>query len=229
VLLGWLGCKPRHLQKVARFYDNLDVDRELFIEDPLSLLHIRSQQAAMEAVYKKSLNRPLLIHGFSLTGASSLMKIFTERDMGFRRGLDVQGLIFDSMPGRLSANLHRHAFPKALFPNSRVGEIATKVVMTPIFDVLMNVTGTLQWGERLTRLAFAQPWKRPTLLLGSERDNLIPNSELVAYGDAARRAGANVETRFWPDSGHIRVSLDHRDEYARLVREFTKIHLLTKK
>jgi pimeloyl-ACP methyl ester carboxylesterase len=229
VILGWLGCKPRQLQKVARFYDGLDVDRELFIEHPLSLVHVRTQRPAMEAVYRKAVGRPILVHGFSLTGASSLIKIFTDGDLHLRPGIDLRVLIFDSTPCRLSAAVHRHAFPKALFPNSRAGELAAKIVLTPIFDVLMHATGALKWGENLTRQSFARPWKRPTLLLGSERDILVPNSELIAYGEAARRAGAHVETRFWPDSGHIRLSLDHREEYGDLVRAFTKAHLLKKK
>jgi pimeloyl-ACP methyl ester carboxylesterase len=229
VILGWLGSKPRNLQKIARFYDGLDVDRESFIENPLSVVHIRSQRPAMEAIYQKSLNRPVLVHGFSLTGASSMMKIFTDLDMHLRPGLDVRGFIFDSMPCRLDVDLHRNAFPKALFPNSRVGELATKVVLTPIFDFVMNVKGALKWGEHLSRESFLRPWQKPTLLLGSEIDRLIPNSELVAYAEAARRAGAQVQTRFWPDSGHVRLSIDHQDEYRELVRAFAKEHLLNKK
>jgi acetyl esterase/lipase len=228
VMLGWLGSRMRHLQKISKLYDGLDIDRELFIERPLSLMQIREQTTEMEALYQKSLNRPLLVHVFSLTGVSALAKIFTDRKSHPRPNLDIRGLVLDSTPCRVIADMHRDAFPKALFPNSRFLRKATQFFMTPVFDAFINVTGVVKWGEQLTHEIYRQPWTQPTLMLGSMQDQLIPNSEMVEYAKQARKAGAVVETRFWPDSGHVRVSLDHAMEYGELVRGFTKTHVLTK-
>jgi pimeloyl-ACP methyl ester carboxylesterase len=229
VMLGWLGCKTRHLQKIARLYDGFDVDREFFIEGPLSLIRLREQKTEMEAIYRKSLNRPLLVHAFSLTGASALIKTFTDANVKPRPGLDVRGLVLDSTPCRVTHEIHRKAFPKALFPNSRALERATQLLLTPLFDAFVDATGVIKWGARITAEIYRSPWANPTLMLGSVQDRLIPNSELVAYAELARKAGASVETRFWPDSGHVRVSMDHAAEYAEIVRAFARAHLLAKK
>jgi pimeloyl-ACP methyl ester carboxylesterase len=226
VILGWLGSRPKNLRKIARFYDGLGVDCETFIESPVSLLHIREQKSEMNALYKKTLNRPIILHGFSLTGASAIVKTFCDDDFIVKPELDVRGLIFDSMPGRLPADLHRYAFSKALFPNSRFIEKAALLLLRPVFDIFMS-NYTLKYGQTALNKIFRQPWKQPTLLLGSEKDALIPNSELVEYASVARKAGVDLQTRFWPDSGHIRLSLDHADEYKEIVRSFVKRHVPT--
>jgi pimeloyl-ACP methyl ester carboxylesterase len=225
-LLGWLGCKPRHLQHISRFYDGLDIDRVIFTEDFTSLFRMRSGKAATDALYQKALNRPVLFHSFSLTGASALVKAFADTRFDFKPEIDVRGLILDSSPGHVNAALPIRALATISFPKSpRLAKLA-ETVGGPLLNLFVNLGDSTEFGKRVSKEIYAKPCTLPTLLLASEQDEIVPHKEIIEYRDAVTKAGGKVQTKFWPDSGHIRLSKDHPEEYKALVRAFVQKHLL---
>jgi pimeloyl-ACP methyl ester carboxylesterase len=228
-LLGWLGCKDRHLQHIARFYDGLGVDCITFTENPISLLRFRSGKSVADALYQKALNRPVVFHSFSLTGVSAAIKAFVDPSLNFKPEIDVRGLIFDSSPGHVNAALPIRAFATVAFPKSpRLAKLA-QIVVGPLFNLVVNMSDSTNFGERVSHEIYAKPWTVPTLLLASQRDEIIPHKDVVEYAEAVVRAGGKVQTKFWPDSRHIQLSKDHPAEYKALVRAFVQEHLLAPK
>jgi pimeloyl-ACP methyl ester carboxylesterase len=228
-LLGWLGCKTHHLKRISRFYDGLGVECVTFVEDVWSLLRFRSSKARFDALYEKGLNRPVLFHAFSLTGTSAIIKTFANNDLDFKPEFDVRGLIFDSAPGSVHPALTIRGFATMALPHSPRLAAVTQAVVGPFFNLFVNLSDSTKFGKGVSDRIYEKPSKVPTLILGSERDQMIPHTEMKAYAEAASRAGTLVQTKFWPDSGHIRLSKDHADEYKALVRAFAQTHLLTRK
>jgi len=226
-IFGWLGAKPYHLARVASFYDGLGVDCETFIQSHLSLLNIREQTTEMLKLYQKSLNRPVLMHVFSLNGGAVLFKTFADKNLAIKPEINLKALILDSTPGHVNTALYHRAFSQAIFPRSQTNAKIAQSVLKPLFHTFLffarsHTKAATAYSEQF----FAHPFRVPTLMLGSQQDELIPNRDMVEYAEKAARAGVDVRTRFWPDSGHIRLYREHRPEYIDLVREFTKQHLL---
>jgi pimeloyl-ACP methyl ester carboxylesterase len=228
-LLGWLGCKQRHLQHIARFYDGLGVDCVTFTENPISLLRFRSGKSATDALYQKALNRPVIFHSFSLTGASALVKAFAGTRLDFKPEIDVRGLILDSSPGHVNSALPIRGFATVAFPNSPKLAKLAQIVVGPLFNLVVNMSDSTDFGKRVSAEIYAKPCTLPTLLLASEKDEIIPYKDIIEYGEAVAKAGGTVQTKIWPDSGHIRMSKDHPEEYKQLVRAFVQKNLLSQK
>jgi hypothetical protein len=74
---------------------------------------------------------------------------------------------------------------------------------------------------------FKHPIRCPTLVLGSERGAMLPHVDIRDDASAASWAGPSVQTRFWADSGRIRLYRDLA-EYRDIVRVFAEANLLHK-
>jgi acetyl esterase/lipase len=119
------------------------------------------------------------------------------------------------------------SFRQALTPRNPILARAVETfVFSPLALILSKAFPPARRNAKLAQRFYENPLSVPTLILGSEKDAIVQHKEMVEYAEIAAKRGISVETRFWPDSGHVRVWKDHSKEYADIVRAFTKAHLL---
>jgi pimeloyl-ACP methyl ester carboxylesterase len=224
-LFGWLGCRPHQLRQIANFYSDLDVDVEPFIEDPLSHFGIRLQHRSHEALYKKAVDRPILVHLFSLNGETALLSSFTQSGI-LKPGINLRGLITDSAPGHPVEAMGIRACAQALAPNSPTIAAIARALFPAVFPVVKAAYPGVRDRFVPVDAVFRRPFACPTLVLGSKKDGIVPHADMAEYASAAERAGATVNTRFWDGSGHVRLFKDYAEEYGALVRAFAQAHLI---
>lgn len=229
-VFGWLGSKPRHVHAIAEIYRYMDVEVIPYIQRPSSLLNLKQDQKSFEKMYNQALNRPVLCHMFSMNGSSTFYKTFADEKMIVNPKIDLRAVIMDSTPGRVDRKLYHRAFSKAIFPKSRYMSALANIALTPIFDAfLMASKSHRKTTEATIQALYDNPVQVPTLMLGSERDELILHKHMLEYAERARQAGTEVQTRFWSDSGHVRLYKDHQNEYVALIQAFTRNFLCNQK
>lgn len=225
-VFGWLGSKPRHVHTIAEFYRGMNVEVIPYIQQPVSLLNLKQDQKSFERMYNQALDRPVLCHIFSMNGSSAFYKTFADEKMIVNPRIDLRALIMDSTPGRVNRELYHRAFSKAIFPKSKVMSALAGAALTPVFDAFLLASKShRKTTEATIQALYNNPVKVPTLMLGSEQDDLIFSKHMLEYAERARQAGAEVKTRFWGDSGHVRLYKDHRDEYVSLIQSFARKYL----
>jgi pimeloyl-ACP methyl ester carboxylesterase len=213
---------------MATIYDGLDADVETFRESPISSLQIREQRADIFALRQKLSGRPVLVHVFSMNGAMSFLKTLTDDRLDLRPDVDLRGIIFDSSPGRMSLGALPEPLGNAMFPRNRFLAAAATFIIRPIFRLYCLAFDKGQKDiDWFTRGFFGRPFNVPTLVLASERDTTLAPADMREYAESVARAGAPVETHFWPDSQHVRLFKDHRKEYTDIVRKFAEHYLLS--
>ena len=227
-IFGWLGAKPYHLSRVASFYNGLGLECIPYIQSPMSLLNVREDKTGFQKLYERAVDRPIMCHLFSMNGASVFYKAFAGPDLVLKPKLNLKALILDSTPGQLNRALYHRAFASALFPRSPPLAQLANFVLTPVFDAfLVGARSHRAESQRQIRALYKHPIQAPTQMFCSAKDKLIPFDHQLQYAECARKAGVSVTMRVWPDSGHIRMYREHRDEYSALCREFAKQHLCT--
>lgn len=228
-VFGWLGAKMRHVNTVADFYKHMDVEVIPYVQQPASLLNIKQDEKAFKRMYEQALNRPVFCHMFSMNGSSTFYKTFADKYMRLKSGIDLKALIMDSTPGRIDRDLYHRAFSKAIFPKSKILSAATNIALTPVFDTFLFLSKSHRKETEMTvKALFNNPVKVPTLMLASKKDELIRFGHMMEYADRAKQAGVEVHTKFWSDSGHVRLYKDHPTEYVELVQSFAKRFLNNK-
>ena len=226
-IFGWLGAKPYHIARVASFYKDLDVECIPYIQHPISMLNVREDKKGFERLYEKAIDRPVMCHLFSMNGASVFYKAFTGSDLVLKPNINLRALVLDSTPGHINRELYHRAFANALFPRSRYLANAANFALKPVFDAfLFGARSHRAESQKQIRALYRHPIQAPTLMFSSARDELIPFQDQLEYAERAREAGITVQTRIWPDSGHIRMYRDHRPEYISLCRSFAQKYLL---
>jgi predicted esterase len=107
---------------------------------------------------------------------------------------------------------------------------SAKIVLKPFVNLFLRLNRQhVETSGRIMEALYSDPFRKPTLLLGSERDEILPHSGFVEYRDLLVKKGIPVETRFWKGSGHVRLHKDYPEEYRDAVREFAKKNLLGNK
>jgi predicted esterase len=105
--------------------------------------------------------------------------------------------------------------------------LAANALLKPLVSAFLAANmGHVAATGRIMEALYHDPFKKPMLLLGSERDAMLPHAGLVESRELLAKAGIPVEARFWKGSGHVRLQKDHTEEYRALVRALAKRHLL---
>ena len=158
-----------------------------------------------------------------MNGFSTFYKVFADEKMTPKPVIDLRGFIMDSTPGRVDRELCHIAFSKAMFPKSKIMSAIADILLAPIFYVFfMAAKSRIEAMEATVQAFYDNPVKAPTLMLGSERDELVLYKHMLEYSEVARQAGTDIQTQFWCDSGHVRLYKDHQDEYTSLIQSFTR-------
>lgn len=235
-LFGWLGAKKYNLHKISKFYtDTMNVDIFPFIQTPQSLLNI-TRDKGLDEIYNNALNRPILIHIFSLNGASTFYKSLSENNLPLDKNvpdndlkltlkpnLDIRGLIFDCTPGRVTRSLYHRAFSNAIFPKSLFLRQTASFALTPIFDLFLFFARKHRKISSLQlKTLYNDPLKYPSFFFTSKKDDLIPSKDVLEYANEVKNMGLPVQTCVFEDSTHVKGYHDHRDFYRRTITDFAK-------
>jgi hypothetical protein len=195
-----------------------------------TILGITTQERERETIRRLTAGWPLLFHFFSLNGVGSCFRAFsdlTQPIVALSPDVDVRTVIMDSTPGRMHPGVYDAGFAAAMSVRGLTGRAASFVLKPFVQGLLALGKPRYATAQKIVDTLYGCPFRSPTLLLGSERDSVLPHAGFVEYGELLAAKGIPVQSHFWKDSEHIRLYKDHPDEYRALVRAFAQAHLLT--
>lgn len=224
---GWLGSRPYHMHSFEKIYNRLGLEFQSIIQSPLSVLNVTRDDKKFSRIYNSAKGRNCLCHIFSLNGASSFLSSLVKEDLsGFKEGVRVESIIWDSSPGTSPDFIYHKAFAKSIFPNSPILTGITSTILKPVFQLFLqrNEYHKHKTQEMIDHI-YKHPFSVPQLVLGSKRDYIIRYEDMFRYVCNAQSQGIPIESHFWEDSDHVRLYHDHKDEYIEIVEKFTKAQL----
>lgn len=225
---GWLGSKQYNMNSFKKIYNSIGLDYKSMIQSYFSVLNIAKDDKKFNEMYEAAKGRNVLCHIFSLNGASSFLDSLMKKDLSaYKEGIKVKGIIWDSSPGFSPDYIYHTAFAKSLFPKNEMMARVTARVLKPAFNIfLKHYKGHKDRSDYIINHIYKSPLTCPQLILGSKRDHVIKYEDTLAYAEAAKKAGADVKTRFWDDSEHVSLYHDHKQEYIGLVKDFAEKYLI---
>ena len=220
---GWLGAHPYNMHSFEKIYNGMGLEYKSIIQSYLSVLNVTNDQKKFDAMYNAAKGRDIFCHIFSLNGASSFVSSLMKKDLsGFKEGINVKSIIWDSSPGTSPDFIYHKAFAKSLFPSSKLLSSVTSAMLMPVFSIFLhNAKAHKARSKYLIDYIFSHPFTMPQLMLGSKHDYIIKYEDMKRYYDTAKDAGVDIHSRFWDDSDHVRLYHDHKQEYINLVKDFT--------
>ncbi|EAX95591.1 hypothetical protein TVAG_370950 [Trichomonas vaginalis G3] len=221
---GWLGAKPYHMNSFKKIYNGIGLEYKSMVQSYMSILNLKDDHKKFEEMYEAAKNRDVLCHIFSLNGASSFLDSLMEPDcIHYKPNINVKAIVWDSSPGTSPKNIYHKAFAKSIFPKSPFLANALSAVLIPPFNLFLNLSKNHNArAQYKISSAYANPPTCPQLSLSSTKDYIIKHEDVVRYIENARKAGANVEAKFWEDSDHVMLYHDHKQEYIKIVQDFAK-------
>jgi hypothetical protein len=238
LLCGWLGCRPRDLDKYGAAWRGLGCDTLAFSPGLGPLLWpplAEAGSAALEGAALDALAAPartnasIIAHVFSNGGFYAAGGVLGRGEggggEGGGRGLALPtrlaGLVFDSCPARLDPDLAARGVTAAFLGEAAEAGTGTRRraalvrALTPVLGGLLASPAS-PLGARVegawaawARLGAALPPGLPRLFLYSDADKLIPASEVEAF--AGRVMG-------WAGEGAGTVAAATTPSPVRLVR-----------
>jgi len=218
---GWLGCQERHIRRIQSIYRNLNVDNSWMIQSPMSIIGVNTNTRDFERIRDNSIGKPVICHVFSLNGASSMIQSLADKNYEFFKDIDLRGIIWDSSPGTVYREMYHQAFAKAIFPRNKNLEKIASVVLDPLFDIFLVFSKSHEKkSQDMINSLYTNPPKCRQLVLGSNSDKIVLPHTTKLYVNTLQEKGINVKSKFWDDSAHVRMFIDHQEEYSKLVSDF---------
>ncbi|KAH7984797.1 hypothetical protein HPB49_025730 [Dermacentor silvarum] len=236
-LLGWAGCKDKHLSKYGAIYEDQGCITIRYIA-PVEELFKRSYGGALEEQAYSLLGlledfkleeHPLFFHAFSNGGAF----VYSLMNRHFRDDVQVmskiRGVIFDSGPARVG--FWQCVSVMATFVRGRSVfryTVAFFWALAMWFYSALTSLGSLVLSTRFQRCEsaydalLAESPLCPQLFLYSEKDAVCSHQSIRAFADARRTKGVPVEEVFWQDSPHVQHFVLHRNQYVTSVTDFMR-------
>ncbi|XP_044298282.1 transmembrane protein 53 [Varanus komodoensis] len=216
ILLGWAGCKDRHLEKYSAIYLRKGCVvirytapwRLVFFSESLGIKSLQNlAKKLLECLFDyKVETKPLLFHVFS-NGGVMLYRYIVEllhTQQPFQH-LRVVGTVFDSAPGRRNLVGGLRALSLVLAPYS----IYVKYLLLLMFAVMVMtlrimlypVTRFVHQNHYDAMLKQLSRW--PELYLYSKADSIILASDVESMVVARRRQQVFVQAVDFVDSDHV--------------------------
>eukprot|EP00667_Euglena_gracilis_P011973 EG_transcript_12276 len=231
VLLGWLGCQWRHLEKYADLYDS-DAFHVVAVTSTVSSWSLPWKYAGLAVKVHEVLEGfpeapgPLPVYIHTLSNGGSFVAALVLRRLEHDPRLPVRGVIIDSAPSALPLfgtsrallltllNTHPpwplpprlyHAFAHLYAPG-----LALLTVLWRVFPTVLPAL-TIQTYFRL--LAQSHP-NAPRLVLYGEKDDMVPPSAVQQFVRKAFPSTARVMARSFPEGEHVRLLQQYRADYT---------------
>ncbi|CAD5220197.1 unnamed protein product [Bursaphelenchus xylophilus] len=242
LLIGWAGCNMRYLSKYLPVYQRLGINPHLYCPQLYQGVFLRVTPSAVREYFheiEKSVfsnpddPTPVVFHVFSNNGSGMLAHLWkiigAERKWWKDR---VRGVIFDSGP---ATNDNIITWIQAAYytnvPTTQHGTLSYLLHFALVAPVFFSYVAYLR-----IRTFFQPSYRQiaiPNTLLESFDD--LPENQLFLYSEADMickhqlisrfvnlqlSKQKNVETKIWPDSGHVAHLRKYPEEYSELCRHF---------
>eukprot|EP00668_Euglena_longa_P034918 GGOE01044831.1.p1 GENE.GGOE01044831.1~~GGOE01044831.1.p1 ORF type:complete len:312 (-),score=67.19 GGOE01044831.1:316-1224(-) len=234
VLLGWLGCQWKHLEKYAELYDSNSF-HVVAVTSTVTSWSLPWKYAGLAVKVHELLEGfceppgPLPVYFHTLSNGGSIVAALVLRRLEFDPRLHVRGVIIDSAPSPMPFWGTRRALlltmlssqppwpmPPRLhrvFAHLSAPGLAFLSVLWHIFPRFVPVLAESMY---FRLLAQSHP-HAPRLVLFGEKDNLIPPRMVWQFVKNEFPSSARVVARCFPDGGHVRLYHRYPEEYTAAV------------
>ncbi|KAH3693231.1 transmembrane protein 53-like [Dreissena polymorpha] len=236
ILLGWLGCREKHLSKYGQIYDQRGCitirytsPRDVAFFNMEKLDDIACKILDLLKDYSIEEN-PVIFHIFSNNGSyvySHIVKVLTNGDERYRF-IKVCGVVIDSAPGKPRLMNAAKAYSMSLHVNPFLKYIAFFGVISYLwFTGIISRLRSMFYPEVKQKSNFflfdnmaGDSTRWPMLFLYSKSDSVIMYYDIEDMMSQRRALGVHVSSVCWDDTSHVAHLLVHKDEYERACEDF---------
>ncbi|XP_036410682.1 transmembrane protein 53 [Megalops cyprinoides] len=234
MLLGWAGCKDKHLSKYSSIYNEQGCItvrytaplKTVFISESFGYKELSTiAHKLLELLYDYEVeNNPIFFHVFS-NGGFMLYRYMAELLCSHGRfsTLKVVGTVVDSAPGSQNVRGALRAITASLGPNINVvllyfllALFACMVFLLRI--VLYSVTKYIHKNHYDALRDSPSPW--PQLYLYSRADRVIRHRDVELMVKAVQEKGVPVDSFDFGTPAHVSLFRDFPEEYSRRCLDF---------
>ncbi|NXC39619.1 TM53B protein, partial [Penelope pileata] len=233
VLLGWAGCRDKHLAKYSAIYSREGCTvirytapwRMIFFSESFGIRSLRTPaRRLLELLFDYSVeNRPVLFHIFSNGGVMLyryiLEALHTQQPF---KNVRVVGTVFDSAPGRRNLRGSLRALATVLASTNvllRYFLVFTFATAVVLLRILMYPLTRFVHETHYDALLKA-PSRWPELYLYSQADAIIDASDVRHMADARQKLGVSVKAVDFTDSAHVSHLRVYPTYYSNLCTTF---------
>ncbi|XP_059915054.1 transmembrane protein 53 [Gadus macrocephalus] len=234
ILLGWAGCKDKHLSKYSSIYNEQGCVtirytaqlKSVFISESFGFKELSGTALKLlEVLYDYEVeNSPVFFHIFS-NGGFMLYRYVVEllhSDKQFS-SLRVIGAVVDSAPGSANVRGALRALTATLGPrvNPVLWCVLTALFAVTVFllrVVLYPITKYVHRNHYDAMADHPPPW--PQLYLYSGADRVIRHKDVEDMVGTLRRHGVPVESVDFASSAHVSHFRDFPVQYTQRCRDF---------
>ena len=231
-LVGWAGSKPKVMAKYASLYTDMGVpsialaptmpdvwfnkEGNKLSESVLSTLESLSNSSTSESPLS------LILHIFSAGGYvvfPKLLDSLSNPDSILRTSVIPKCAIFDSGPTDFTYH-SGFAASKLLLSQGAFNMLSYSIANT--IGVLTNFFGGNQKRATLRSTLDSDLLELPQLYLHSSNDSVATYEWVSNIIQEQKEKGRQVSSHCWEETEHLRLYLEHKDEYTRCVEGFLK-------
>ncbi|XP_076441455.1 LOW QUALITY PROTEIN: transmembrane protein 53-like [Babylonia areolata] len=236
VLLGWAGCKEKHLRKYTPIYEKKGyITLTLIVPAKTLFFHAYKitdvAHGLLNILAENSLsNNPIIFHVFSNGGSmvySQLAALINSSNSEKQHRLSVAGVIFDSTPGKRRILNAVKAFMSTL----QFGEVFRYLLgfcllMYLVFNhclrLLLPGMLAMENGFQLFNSICMDACKCPQLFLYSKGDKIIMAEDVEEVIAVRKEKGVQVKSICWEDSQHVAHMRAHPEVYSKACMDFAE-------
>ncbi|XP_071983670.1 transmembrane protein 53 [Engystomops pustulosus] len=236
ILLGWAGCKDKHLAKYSSIYHNegcvviryTAAWRTVFFSESFGLGSLRDQaQKLLELLFDYEIDEnPIVLHVFS-NGGFMLYRYMVELLRSHRQlaRLRVVGTVFDSGPGNRNVVGSVRALNTVLSPHTGA---ALRYLALLLFAVLVFILRILLYP--VTRFLHenhydamkSHPSLWPHLYLYSRSDTIIAHTDIEKMAEHRRHHRLPTQSVDFEKSEHVSHYRRYPEKYSALCSAFLR-------
>lgn len=222
-----VGLRQSDASILQNIYKLLTPNFKIILQGGTSLLNSADSFKLFDEAYNFSRNKDTIAHVFSINGTSALLSSLFEPDYQTpKQLLNIKGIIWDSAPCINYNSNFLDNFTASLFQMmDEPTHFTDKQLKKQNSGFIGVVDKRIRELSQKIHMLYNSPLKLPQLIIGSKKDRFINPSDMVSYAKKAKECGANISTKFWDDSDHVKLMNDHHDEYSRTFCDFCKQNL----
>ena len=233
LLVGWSNSSNKVIGKYASIYTELGVPcialaprmSDIWFTSHGNKLCEDALKVLEEKVRKnEGLPLSLVIHLFSggiYVVFPKILESWSRSDFILRTGAVPKCVVFDSGPSDYTFQSGTAA-SKLLLQQGALNRIsyyiANAIGISTAFLIGSHKRAVLRSALESEAMAL------PQLYLHSQRDTVAPLEWVSAVMKEQQAKGRAVSSHIWDDSQHLRLYLDHKEEYTNQVHTFLKAH-----
>ncbi|CAN2391495.1 Eukaryotic protein of unknown function (DUF829) [Pristimantis euphronides] len=237
ILLGWGGCKDKHLAKYSSIYHNegcvviryIATWRTVFIAESLGLSSLRDQaKKLLELLFDYEIDKnPIVFHVFS-NGGFMVYRYMVELLHSHRQlsKLHVVGTIFDSAPGNRNVLGSVRALNTVLATRTnfllRYLALLLFAIMVFVLRILLY-PATRFLHENHYDAMKNDPSLWPHLYLYSHSDQIITHGDIENMVDIRRRRRLPTQSVAFEKSEHVCHYRRYPKKYATICTSFLRV------